>query len=153
MPVFYAVMGEESYQVTLEVQVSPVLNHREELIDVEITLDSSLRTARVPHEVVFEKAWGKFQKESYGSQLFSDDDGNLNLELYIKLENFTNVLFNHAESITTPNSHRWVFYCYLEDGKSHGILQLTVTMHKTLTLITLRNPIVEETSYIEKFEV
>lgn len=153
MPLFYAVMGEKSYQVTLEVQMSPVLNSREELIDVEITLDSDLEIARVPHEVVWEKSWGKFQRESYGSQLFSDDDGKLNLGLYIKLENFTNVLFNHYEAITTPKSHIFVFYCFMDDAKSHGILQLTVTIHKELQLLILRNPIVEETSYIEKFEV
>ena len=153
MTVFYAVMGEESYQITLEVELSPVQNNREELIDVEITLDSDLEIARVPHEVVWEKSWGKFRKESYGSQLFSDDDGSLNLGLYIKLENFTNVLFNHYEGITTPKSHIFVFYCFMDDAKSHGILQLTVTIHKELQLLILRNPIIEEMSYIEKFEV
>lgn len=153
MPVFYAVMGEESYQVTLEVQMSPLLNNREEIIDVEITLDSDLQIARVPHEVVWEKSWGKFQRESYGSQLFNDDDGNLNLGVYIKLENFTSVLFNHYEGITTPKSHIFVFYCFMDDAKSHGVLQLTVTIHKELQLLILRNPIIEEMSCIEKFEV
>lgn len=153
MGVFYVVMGEESYQVTLQVELNPVLNNREELIDVEVILDSDLRIARVPHEVVWEKSWGKFRKDTYGSQLFGDDDGTLNLGLYIKLENFTHTLFDHYEGITTPKNHIYSFYCFLEDGQTHGILQLTVTIHKTLTLITLRNSIVEEISYIEKFEV
>ena len=153
MPVFYTVMGEESYQVTVEVKMSPVLNNREEVIDIEIILGSNLRIARVPHEVVWEKSWGKIQKAAYGSPLFNDDAGNLNLGLYIKLENFTNVLFNHYEGINIPINHIFVLYCFLDDAKKHGILQLTVTINKELQLVTLRNPIVEETSYVKKFEV
>lgn len=153
MTVFFAVMGQETYQITLEVQLYPVLNNREELIDVDVRFESSLRTVRVPHEVVWDTAWGKIDKSSYGERLFRDVDGSFSLGLNMKLENFTNTLFTHYESIDIPMNHVFTIYCFLKDAQSHGVLQLTVEANKELRLNNLRNPITEEWNYVEKFEV
>lgn len=147
---FYVVMGEETYQVRLDVQLHPVRNPSDELIDVDIRFESSLTLVRVPHEVVYKD---KIVKVPSGHRLFQDEEGSFSLTLDLKLENFTRTVFTRTESIEIPLNYTFIVYCRLDDAEAHTVMQLTVEGEKHLTLTTLRNPIAEKVSYLEKFEV
>lgn len=142
-------MGQETYQVQLTVNLHPVTNQLGQLVDVDVRFTSELTMVWVPHEVV----WDKIYEFSSGTRLFGDEEGSFTLDLHIKLENFSRVVFDKSDCINVPTNHTFIIYCFLDDAETHGILQLTVQGEKHLVLNTLRNPVTTQVSYIEKFEV
>jgi hypothetical protein len=152
MPLFYWFFGETTYAIRFSVRLLPVLNINGELIDIKVAYDSRLDRVRVPQEVTW--SWWQVYDESFGARLFDDTKGSFSLSMSIKVENFSDVLFWQTKVLDIPKEHT-VYSIYFErsSAKDNSVLQLSVSATKTLTLLTFKDVVKQELSYLEKFQI
>jgi len=146
----YFAMGEENYEICLDVLLYPVENYRGDLIDVDVRFKATFSRVRVPHEVV---GWRRKPTVTSGRTLFSEDEGSLSLLLSVNVQNFTTIVYSFGEEITVPKNHSFIIYCASQDAEDNTILQLNVDADKQLVLNMVKEPITEEWSFVEKWEI
>lgn len=150
MAIFYVAMGEDNYEIRLDVLLYPVENQRGDLIDVDVRFEAQFSKVRIPHEVV---GWDKKEKIASGRRLFIDQQGGLSLSLDLKIENFTTTVYSCSEQITLPLNYTIIIYSCPEDAQDNTVLQLSVYAEKHLVLNTLKDAVEKKWMFVEKWEI